>query len=97
MTDLTTLIAELRRPRLLLQAARHGLPDYNRSRDLLRLIRVGDTPTAEAALADLLAIEDRMERTRRAGAFSYSLGRHVDVLIAILAEARLLPKPAEPG
>ena len=38
MTDLRSLLASLQRPRLLIRAARHGLVDYRRDRDLRRLI-----------------------------------------------------------
>ena len=96
MTDLATLVANLRRPRLLIQAARHGLPEYSRKRDLSRLARLDGTPTPEAALTRLIAEEEALEETRRAGEVSYSLARHIDLLIAILAEARLLPRKAVP-
>ncbi len=39
MSDIHTLLAELKRPRLLIRAARLGLAQYNRTRDLRRLMR----------------------------------------------------------
>ena len=36
MTDFRTLLADLRRPALLLRAARLGLEDFQRDRDLRR-------------------------------------------------------------
>jgi len=93
MSDLSTLLANLRRPRLLIRAARHGITDYRRDRDLRRLIDVTTPPSPEAALAKLFDAEERTEETRRAGDAGYSLGRHVDLLIAMLAEARLLRAP----
>ena len=33
-----------------------------------------------------------MEETRRAGDAAYSVSRHIEVLIALIAEARLLPR-----
>ncbi len=39
MTDFRLLLAELRRPRLLIRAARYGMQDYRRERDLKRLDR----------------------------------------------------------
>ncbi len=38
MTDFHTVLANLRRPRLLIRAARFGLQDYRRDRDLRRLL-----------------------------------------------------------
>lgn len=93
MTDLLDLIAALRRPRLLIRAARFGQPDYNRRRDLKRLIATTAPPSPETALRALFEEEDRLETARREGAATYSLMRHIDVLIAMMAEARLLPRP----
>ena len=92
MRDFAQIIDSLRRPRLLIQAARHGLPEYSRTRDLKRLLRQRDVPTTESALGTLLEDESELETTRLSGAPGYDLARHIDVLIAILAEARLLPR-----
>jgi hypothetical protein len=89
MTELADLVAAMRRPRLLIRAARHGLDAYDRGRHLGRLTRRGDVPTPGAALAVLIEAEGRMEHARRDGAAGYSLSRHVELLIALLAEARL--------
>ncbi|MFC2967384.1 DUF6477 family protein [Acidimangrovimonas pyrenivorans] len=100
MTDFRFLLRNLRRPRLLIRAARFGLPDYRRERDLRRLLRPGDRaaalPAPAAALADLLAQELRLEASRQAGDAGYSLARHVLLLIALMGEARLLAGPADP-
>ena len=90
MTDFRALLADLRRPRLLIRAARYGMADYRRERDLRRLI---DTGTPDQALPRLLSEEERMEETRRTGCASYSIARHIEVLIALMAEVRLLPRP----
>lgn len=94
MTDLLTAIASLRRPRILVRAARSGLGDYDRPRDLRRLIRDGDLPGPDAALRRLLAEEDRLEETRRSGDASYSMTRHIEVMIAMMAESTALPRKA---
>jgi hypothetical protein len=90
MTDIRTLLANLRRPRLLIRAARHGVQDYRRERDLRRLFNPAHLPSPEAALARLMTEEEGAELTRRAGDAAYSLTRHVDLLIALMAEARLV-------
>ena len=41
-------------------------------------------------MGSLLAEEDRLESTRTAGDATYSIQRHVAVLTALLAEARLM-------
>ena len=88
MSDFCKTLASLRRPRLLTHAARFGLGDYRRERDLRRLVRCGDSP--EETVPTLLSVEERLEATRQAGDASYSVARHIEVLIALLAEARLL-------
>ncbi|ACM01013.1 DUF6477 family protein [Cereibacter sphaeroides] len=93
MTDMHGLLAEIRRPRLLMRAARLGLADYRRERDLRRLV---PDPEPGRAVAALLAEERDLERRRRAGDATYSVAHHVEVLIALIAEARLAPPAACP-
>ena len=90
MTDLATILAALRRPKILIRAARAGVADYRRERDLKRLLRQRGAAPAQA-LTTLLDEEGRLEANRTAGEATYNLQRHVAVLTAILAEARLLP------
>lgn len=92
MTDLKTALNALRRPRLLIRAARFGLTDYNRDRDLRRLIRSDKTPSPVTALGWLMEEEARIEESRKTEIAGYSPGRHIDVLVAIMAESRLLPE-----
>ncbi len=90
MTDFRALLETLRRPRLLIRAARCGLVDYRRDRDLKRL--VDSTRSPERAVTRLLAEEERLEDIRQSGEASYSVARHIEVLIALMAEVRLLPR-----
>ncbi len=94
MSDISTLLANLRRPRLLIRAARHGIQDYRRERDLRRLINECPSSSPEAAPARLFSAEERVEETRRAGDAGYSIARHVELLIALMAEARLFSNRA---
>ena len=95
MTDCHARLATLRRPRLLLQAARFGLADYRPERDLRR---IGGLPSGAlppgAALAALIAAEEALETIRKTGDAAYSITRHLEVLIALLAEARRSGAPA---
>ncbi len=96
MTDLAAVLHALRRPRILVRAARCGVADYRRERDLKRILRQGRSAVPGQAIGSLLAEETRLEATRAAGDATYSIQRHVAVLTALLAEARLLPQPALP-
>lgn len=82
-------IPNLRRPRLLISAARFGLSRYNREWILTRIF--GDIPPVPGprCLADLVEREAAHDRARRDGAADYSIAEHVEVLTALLAEARL--------
>jgi len=91
MTDCRTMLATLRRPRLLMRAARFGLAEYRRDRDLRRY--VGGTASPEDTVTSLMSVEARLEATRIAGDATYSVARHIEVLIALMAEVRLLPRP----
>lgn len=91
MQDLRALVAALRRPRLLVRAARIGVSDYVRERDLCRLTGRSTPPCPASAVRSLLAEEDALEEVRREGTAAYSPARHVEVLIALMAEARALP------
>ena len=88
MTDFRTRLADLRRPSLLMRAARFGLSDYRRERDLKRLVDLPASP--EATVCQLLSEENRLEEIRQRGDAGYSITRHIEVLIALLAESRLV-------
>lgn len=83
-------LSSTRRPRLLIRAARIGVAAYARERDLRRLLQSLRAPTPERALDRLVEIEESYEVCRRDGDAGYSVSRHVEVLSAIMAEARAL-------
>ena len=89
MTDLFTMLDRLRRPRLLIQAARAGCEEYRRTPHLRRLLGPGRPPRSGEALIRLIEIEDMLDQQRRTGDNGYSLVAHVDVLIAMMSEAQL--------
>lgn len=93
MSDIMRLFAALRRPRLMIRAARLGISDYRRERDLRRLLGFSASPTPEQALPALMEAEAEAEAIRAAGDATYSVTRHVDLLIAMMAEARMLTRP----
>ena len=90
MPNRQDILANLRRPRLLISAARFGLAEYDRTRDLRRLFQSGPPPSPARAVDKLIDEEATLEETRLAGSATYSIARHVDVLIALMGEAQLL-------
>lgn len=91
MHDLITMLSTLRRPRLLIRTARLGAQDYRRDRHLQRLLGYGALPRPGAALMRLMEMERALDEQRRLDDAGYSLLRHLDVLIALIGEAQLVP------
>jgi len=85
MTDQTHL-PQIRRPRLLLSAARFGLHGYNRAAALPRILGLAAPLDDMNYLPELVQLEAELEAARTDRAADYSAGRHVEVLIALLAE-----------
>lgn len=78
----------IRRPRLLIAAARAGQQGWRRERDLRRLLRSDSLPSPARCLPVLKDLEERQNDARIGGAADYDMRRHVLLLIAILAETR---------
>ncbi len=89
MTDIAQALAALRRPRILIRAARAGMAEYRRERDLKRILRRAKAEAGTHPLGSLIAEENRLETHRASGEATYSIQHHVAVLTALIAEARL--------
>lgn len=89
LPDMPQGVSDRRRPRLLLGAARHGLSLYRRDRDLPRLLA---RHLDKAPLDALTEMEANTEQARRSGSATYSFARHIEILIALIAEQRLAPR-----
>lgn len=90
MTDFHHLLTRLRRPASLVRAAQHGANDYDRSRHLARIAgEVLDSSPQDAI--DLLLCREAEQEDYRVTRFpAYNAVRHLELLIAILGELRLL-------
>jgi len=96
MLDIFGMVAALNRPSLLVRTARFGVDEYKRSIHLPRILRSPSLPKCAEALVKLLELERRMNDHRLAARAEYSISKHVEVLIAIMAEARDLRAKAKP-
>ena len=94
MKDILGMLQVLRRPRLLIRAARIGVQEYRRDPHLYRLLGYGALPRSGAALMRLMEIEADLEDRRRTGDAGYSISRHVEVLCAMMGEAQVLRESA---
>lgn len=90
MIDINTILRRIKRPSLLIKAARHGVDDYNRDVQLRRILKVEKLPKTGPAILQLIEIEQSMDIACTENHTTYAISRHVEVLIAIMAEARLL-------
>ncbi len=88
MQDGLTVFRGLRRPPLLVHAARIGSAGYTRTLHLARHLGHGPLPRADDALMQLIDIEAGLEADRADRAAHYKAVRHVDVLIAMMGEVR---------
>jgi hypothetical protein len=80
-----------------MRAARIRAMDYRRTAHLPRLLGYGQMPKHSDAILRLIEIEGFLNALHKAGQSAYNLLRHIDVMIAIVEEARDLrasqPKP----
>lgn len=88
-------LASIRRPLMLLRTARHGTLDYDREGALKRILRLPAAPApGPQTLARLLELEaqhnDCRIRPPHEAGNPWRAAQHVEVLIALIAEARLL-------
>ncbi len=90
MNDLLDKLDSMKRPRLLIRAARIGMPEYRREIHLRRHLGHGPLPRSGAALARLCEIEAELDTQRRSRNAGYSSIKHVDLLIAMMGEARIM-------
>ncbi|SDY94644.1 hypothetical protein SAMN05444004_104190 [Jannaschia faecimaris] len=93
MCKISAELNQMRRPRLLVEAAAQGTRQYHRRRDLRRMLRIAIPPSPRAALEKLMPIEAALERRRLTVDKNYSYPRHVDILVALMSEAQAFREP----
>ncbi|MEL6640889.1 MAG: DUF6477 family protein [Pseudomonadota bacterium] len=89
MKDINSQVMDLKRPKILVRAARFGLDDYMRERHLKRCLKKENLPSPGQALIALLDIEKQLNSDRATKSGGYQVAKHIDVLVAIMAEAQL--------
>lgn len=95
MLNIIDILQTLKRPKILVRAARLGLEEYNRDRELRRITKTTRNACPQAVFDRLLAHENYLEDARCNGDASYSIQRHIQVLTAVLAEAKLIIKRSQ--
>lgn len=90
MLDIHSILGNLKRPRLLVRAARIGAEEYRRKSHLPRALGTLDLPKPAQSALRLVEIEAEINEMRMTGDGKYSIARHIEVLIALIGEARSL-------
>ena len=90
LADPLSLLKSVRRPSLLVRAAHLVLHEYNRERSLRKLLPDAECKSAGETFDRLLAHEADMNQARREGGTAYSITRHIELLAALIVEARLV-------
>ncbi len=81
------MLSTLRRPRLLITAARYKLASYRRERDLPRLLGMSRPGPHGRCLGRLMLIEAGINQARLTGSATYSIARHIEILAAMMHES----------
>lgn len=90
MEDVLTQVSRLNRPKLLVRTAKHGLEHYNRIVHLRRALKSEVLPSPGKAILKLMEQEAVLDQQRIAHGAEYSVARHIELLVAIMCEARIL-------
>lgn len=87
MPSINAQIFDLKRPKLLVRAARLAAKHHDRKPVLRHLL--GEDHSLGNPLEDLSQIEGELNVKRKTGDADYSIARHVTVLAALMHEAAL--------
>ncbi len=90
MCDVLQQLNALKRPKLLINAARIGSMEYRRETHLHRHLKESGPLHSHHALERLIELESELDAKRTGATAGYSVARHVELLIAMMGEARIL-------
>ena len=86
MRNPKTNLSNLRRPKLLIRAARAGIADYRKTRNL-RCLKGGANITRGPYLVEnLIQEESRLNEERAQQDAAYSVRKHIQILAALMVE-----------
>ena len=89
MTEITATLSNMKRPGLLIRAARIALENFRRDTMLGRILGEESDLTPSNCLGLLMELENGMNEQRKTGDAAYSIARHISVLTALLHEVNL--------
>ena len=90
MQDILTRLRGIHRPAILVQAGTIGARNYRRGPALRRILGKAPPPRSAVVLVQLIDIEADLNARRKKTDAGYNLVRHIEVMIALIAEAAIL-------
>ena len=90
MQDLIERLSSIKRPQLLIRAARIAARDYNRGQHLQRLMGYGPLPKPARAVMLLIEQEQQLNQKRVNDDPGYPIFRHIEVMMALMGEAQMV-------
>ena len=90
MQDILARLRGIRRPAILVQAGSIGARSYRRGPALRRILGKAPPPRSAVVLVQLIDIEADLNARRKKTDAGYNLVRHIEVMIALIAEAAIL-------
>ena len=92
MSEFHSKLSTIKRPKILIKAAKIASRTYLRSRDLSGVLGYSHPTTDRSIRQQLFDLESSINQKRRLEDASYDLKTHVQVLSALLAEVTVEPQ-----
>lgn len=90
--QLEDVLNSKRRPKILLKAVGQACKLYSRDRDLSKIIHTTGRIDSTRLSERLLDREECLDQARRTGCASYNLGKHIQILVALVEEIKLIKR-----
>ncbi|WP_289085664.1 DUF6477 family protein [uncultured Sulfitobacter sp.] len=90
MQDILARLRGILRPAILVQAGTIGARNYRRGPALRRILGKAPPPRSAVVLVQLIDIEADLNARRKKTDAGYNLVRHIEAMIALIAEAAIL-------
>lgn len=94
MSEFRGKLSTVKRPKILVKAAKIASRTYIRSRDLSAILGYSHPVTDTLIAKQLFDLEHFTNQERRQGDASYDLKKHVQILSALLSEVQVEPERA---
>lgn len=88
--DILQEVAALKRPSMLVRAAKEGALGYRREAHLRRYFGEQQRQCGADLLSKIMRLETEQNVQRKTERAEYSITQHVDILIALIGEAQIL-------